>query len=77
VFGAGSISKFLTMSELDWQNFKDSVDELRSTFPGLHQEPEAATQFCGPCSDQETGVVGPGSCTRLPFAQCGAPGEPC
>jgi len=30
VFGVGSISKFLTMSELDWRNLKDLVDEQRT-----------------------------------------------
>jgi len=47
VFGLGSISKFLMISEADWQSFKDSVDELRSAFPGLHQEPQNSTHACG------------------------------
>jgi hypothetical protein len=42
MFEVGSISKFLIISDFEWQDFKDSVDELRSTFPGLHQESEIA-----------------------------------
>ena len=47
MFGIGSISKFLMINEADWQSFKDSVDELRSAFPGLHQEPQDSTHASG------------------------------
>jgi hypothetical protein len=42
MFGVGSMSKFLIISEFEWRDFKDSVDELRSAFPGLHQNSETA-----------------------------------
>jgi hypothetical protein len=42
MFGVGSISKFLIISEFEWRDFKDSVDALRSAFPGLHQNSETA-----------------------------------
>lgn len=47
MFGIGSISKFLMISEADWLSFKDSVDGLRSAFPGLHEEPFDSARVCG------------------------------
>jgi len=67
MFGVGSISKFLIISEFEWQDFKDSVDELRSAFPGLHEDSETGehsrqlycdmgeTRLVGSESWQETG----------------------
>jgi hypothetical protein len=59
MFGVGSISKFLTISEFEWQHFKDSVDQLRSSFPGLHQESENADRIGRLYSDMgETRLMG-------------------
>ena len=59
MFGVGSISKFLTISDFDWQNFKDAVDELRSEFPGLHHDSETAKYVRQLYSDiGETSLVG-------------------
>jgi hypothetical protein len=69
MFGVGSVSKFLTMSELDWQSFKDSVEELRATFPGLHQHPQTAAHVCGLPPEMDEGILVDSHCwQQLPLA---------